>query len=216
MSDTTKPALYALTPEEHATVLVALRHYRGVMAACNDKRPVTTVHGTVQPLDYDGIGTLCAGLEHTGLDFSAIVSLFAEKAEDSPYVAAAQQMASEGKFEVDEPAVVSKGDDDGAYVMGWMWVSNDAAGLTTYWTIQLNAEIPDGAQVVGGGIVPDEPIWYFDDDEEFEQAEEYAKQLGFTYIRDTTSTLPEEREFTDDLDDFKQHADLRAAERERY
>jgi hypothetical protein len=39
--------------------------------------------------------------------------------------------SSDGEIEVDEDAVVSMGDDPGAYVMCWQWVSNEAAGIET-------------------------------------------------------------------------------------
>jgi len=32
-------------------------------------------------------------------------------------------------FEVDEDAIVSRGEDDGAFVMSWVWVTNEAAGI---------------------------------------------------------------------------------------
>ena len=35
----------------------------------------------------------------------------------------------DGEIEIDEDAVVSPGDDPGAYVQAWVWVSNSAAGL---------------------------------------------------------------------------------------
>jgi hypothetical protein len=134
MSDTKKPALYALTPEAHATVLAALRGYQIELqrldgAVPENLREIATNGGAVQPLDGKQIDQLCESLNQHGLDFSAIVPMFAELAQHSPYVAAAQRMAKDGEIEVDNPAVVSKGDDDGAYVMAWMWVSNRQAGF---------------------------------------------------------------------------------------
>jgi hypothetical protein len=43
------------------------------------------------------------------------------------YRAVARQRASEGDLEVDHNALVSKGDDDGAYVMAWLWIGDDGA-----------------------------------------------------------------------------------------
>jgi hypothetical protein len=45
------------------------------------------------------------------------------------YRSAAGGQAAEGELEVDANAIVSKGDDDGAYVMAWLWVSDEDAGL---------------------------------------------------------------------------------------
>jgi hypothetical protein len=130
-----KPALYALTPQQHATVLIALGHYQGMvasMALANtpDKRPVNTAHGSVVPLFAPtSVNDLYASLNHTGLDFSAVVPLFGED-ESDPYVAAALGHASEGELEVDVPAVVSRGDDPGAYVMAWIWITDEEAGVS--------------------------------------------------------------------------------------
>jgi hypothetical protein len=41
------------------------------------------------------------------------------------YRAAATEQSSEGELEVDPGAVVSKGDDHGAYVMAWLWIADD-------------------------------------------------------------------------------------------
>ena len=45
------------------------------------------------------------------------------------YRAAAMDQSSGGELEVDPNAVVSKGGDEGAYVMAWLWVSDDEAGI---------------------------------------------------------------------------------------
>lgn len=213
MTNKTKPALYALTPEAHATVLTALRHYHGVIAGFNDKRPATTAHGTVQPLDYDGIGELCKSIDHTGLDFSAIVPLFAESSEDSAYVRTARENQREGSFEIDDPAVVSHSD-AGAYVMGWMWVDDDEAGLSTYWTLQLGNTVPDGAKPQAGQIVPPEPVWYFGDELDHERAVAYARELGFKYEAGSVGRLPDDEEGVSDFEEFKEYADEIAAQRD--
>ena len=44
---------------------------------------------------------------------------------DEQYRAAAQDQAVEGEIEVDDNAVVSRGDDAGAYVAAWLWVANE-------------------------------------------------------------------------------------------
>jgi superfamily II RNA helicase len=49
----------------------------------------------------------------------------AEQRELDAYRRRAQQDAREGECEVDDNALVSKGDDDGAYVQAWVWVAND-------------------------------------------------------------------------------------------
>lgn len=47
------------------------------------------------------------------------------------YRLAALKCTEEGELEVDEGAPVSMGDDDGAYVQGWIWVPNEEAGVET-------------------------------------------------------------------------------------
>ncbi len=45
------------------------------------------------------------------------------------YRTGAKAQQREGELEVDDDAVVSLGDDAGAYVQAWVWVSNSDAGL---------------------------------------------------------------------------------------
>jgi hypothetical protein len=47
------------------------------------------------------------------------------------YRAAAVEQSSDGELEIDPGAVVSKGVDRGAYVMAWLWVSDEDAGIET-------------------------------------------------------------------------------------
>lgn len=57
----------------------------------------------------------------------------AEKLRREPDPDAAAFIAAvdiDDDLEVDEDAVVSRGEDDGAFVMSWVWVTNEAAGIT--------------------------------------------------------------------------------------
>lgn len=51
------------------------------------------------------------------------------------YVEAAKQAVvhEEGHMEVDDSAVVSRGDDPGAYVMAWIWVEDRDAKFESWW-----------------------------------------------------------------------------------
>ncbi len=49
------------------------------------------------------------------------------------FEAARQHHHKDGELEFDDFAVVSMGDDPGAYVMGWAWVYNAEAGLPDLW-----------------------------------------------------------------------------------
>lgn len=75
-----------------------------------------------------------AVLTDLGVDFSDCVRAFATKQDDADaaYIAAARENhAAEGALEFDDAVIVSKGDDPGAYVMGWTWVTNEEAGIKT-------------------------------------------------------------------------------------
>lgn len=52
-------------------------------------------------------------------------------AKDQRYRDAAEGLnfVREGECEIDDWAVVSKGDDGGAYVMAWVWVTDEQAGI---------------------------------------------------------------------------------------
>jgi hypothetical protein len=64
-----------------------------------------------------------------GLTFSDCTHAFGSDEFDS-YVQAARLHVREGELEVDTPAVVSRGADDGAYVMAWIWIDNQEAGIS--------------------------------------------------------------------------------------
>jgi hypothetical protein len=188
MSTPSKPALYALTPEAHATVMLALGHLQGMLASRPDARPATYAHGTVTPLDYAGIDRLRQDLNHTGLDFGPVVNLLGSD-ESNPYVAAALESdhLREGEIEVDVPTIVSEGDDNGAYVMAWIWIK------APYQTLQLNLD-------------PAEPVFYFDDVAEFDNAVEIANKLGLTYSIENAFELPPDEEVSD-ADEFESYAE---------
>lgn len=70
-------------------------------------------------------------LKAQGLCFSEIVPLYGESADDNRYVAYAREnLTREGEIEVDDPAVVSDGDDKGCYILAWVWVSDEDIGVT--------------------------------------------------------------------------------------
>lgn len=49
---------------------------------------------------------------------------------DEAYRDAAKALhGSDGHCEIDEGAVVSEGEDDGAYIQAWVWVSHEDAGI---------------------------------------------------------------------------------------
>jgi hypothetical protein len=59
-------------------------------------------------------------------DFAEATLHFAARQDPtlSHYVSAAQTKTKEGDLEIDDSAIVSKGDDSGAYVMAWLWVGD--------------------------------------------------------------------------------------------
>lgn len=52
-----------------------------------------------------------------------------QRATIAAYQRGAESLARDGEIEVDESPVISKGDDPGAYVQAWLWVSDEDAGL---------------------------------------------------------------------------------------
>ena len=64
--------------------------------------------------------------------FGSYINAYAELNQsdlDRLYIAAAQEKSREGELEIDDCAATSKGSDDGAYVMAWLWVDNSEAGI---------------------------------------------------------------------------------------
>lgn len=57
--------------------------------------------------------------------YSRVLCEFADIDEGEPYRKYAEdRLHKDGELEFDDDAVVSLGADDGAYVMGWVWVSD--------------------------------------------------------------------------------------------
>jgi hypothetical protein len=129
-----KPSLYALTDAEHATVLAALRDYQDYLtvhgAPRADLHDIATNGGAIAPLDDDQVDRLCESLNHEGLTFGEVVNLLGDD-EQAPHAAGANKhrLVQEGTLEVDPVTVVSRSADGGAYVMCWLWVSDELAGV---------------------------------------------------------------------------------------
>jgi hypothetical protein len=69
-----------------------------------------------------------------GLTFADCTVFFAAKRDDYAlkFVEAARnQMHRDGEVEIDELAIISESGDGGEYVLAWVWVSNEDAGLET-------------------------------------------------------------------------------------
>jgi len=106
-----------------------LEHIKAAMEACaaNNDRDVALFW-------TDEHKELRTRLETEAKEYRAIGALItaaiSEHDPDDPYRVAAQERATDD-FEVDGDAVVSPGDDAGAFVMAWTWVSDEAAGRFT-------------------------------------------------------------------------------------
>lgn len=55
----------------------------------------------------------------------------------------AKRQAVEGDLEVDDSAIVSEGDDNGAYVTGWKWISFEGMALDKELTDE-DDDVPSG------------------------------------------------------------------------
>lgn len=132
---------------QHAAILAALRFYQqcGGSSIGADIENIASNGDAFTPLVGDQIDTLCESinqaspakavvidaLKANGFCFSDFVAPFGDTEESSPFVKAAREAVArkEGSLEVDEPTIVSDGDKNGSYVMGWIWVSNEEAGI---------------------------------------------------------------------------------------
>lgn len=121
-----KTGLYALTDQQRITMVVALRLMQNMPALPDATNKIEEL-GAIRALGKVGIDALCESINHSGLEFAQITPLFGQD-ESNPYVARAFNLAYEGELEVDVPAVVSDSE-DGAYVMAWMWIPREDAGL---------------------------------------------------------------------------------------
>ena len=145
----------ALEAAELATVLAALRFYqeegRGDPANRSDAiHDIATACDEVTSLDASAIDALCERLNTSpprgalqslidhGLSFADVVPLFAEhQRTNEPHLTAYVDGADnlkivrDGELEIDGDAIVSKGSDGGAYVMAWLYVEDEDAGITT-------------------------------------------------------------------------------------
>lgn len=146
-----------LQPDEIATILAALRFYvsKGQAEPCNRSdaiHQIATAADELVSLDADAIDRLCERLnlettdrDHArtlrlmmddGLSFGDVLDAFAVRQRERepdlmPYAEAVESVLShaDGDFSTDATPIVSKGDEDGAYVLVWRWVRDDEAGL---------------------------------------------------------------------------------------
>lgn len=137
--------------------------------------------------------------------FGSYVNAYSERHDNDRYRRyrqAAQDQAVGGELEVDDWAVISAGDDDGAYVMAWLWVPNDELPLEpgpsySVWVAeQFNEDSP--------GWIPDISTleWRWIHDQTFtceddpdgigarRDAHEYARKLRQTYPCAYVAVLP--------------------------
>lgn len=144
----------AFEPDEMATILAALRYYqeKGQGDPANrsdDIHEIATCGDEVISLDATAIDDLCERLNTSpprgallslidaGLTFAQALPVFAEhqrvtEPDLAAYVEAADSLkiVRDGVLEVDGDVIVSKGN-GGAYVSAWLYVENQAAGITT-------------------------------------------------------------------------------------
>lgn len=64
-----------------------------------------------------------------GLTLTECLNAFANKEDDPFYLAAVQHSNRDGDCEIHFPPVVAESE-EGAYVLAWVWASNNDAGIT--------------------------------------------------------------------------------------
>lgn len=123
-----------------------------------------------------------------GLTFGEALNVFGEhqrqhSPELTPYSEAVDSvLPDEASFDSDDTPIVSKGDDAGAYVLVWAWVSDEDAGVFTLIEIEHFDEDPDGDEDrAGDGYyyrkVGDEGwsgAWHSEDEAKTEAENEYG------------------------------------------
>lgn len=134
--------LIACDKQQHSAILAALRYWQmngsPLPSGIDDIATSGGEHPLIEP---DALDQLCEeGVngaaqdtpqalrllsDHFALSFSDCIQHFAVSSEDSEIVTKALEMCNEGTLEIDDPAVISEGDDNGAYVMAWLWVPGD-------------------------------------------------------------------------------------------
>lgn len=134
---------------QQATILAALRFYQqSETRVCEAIEDIATNGGDFIAMTTEEIDHLCeeivnvtspakedvlSALVANGYTFSDVSTPFAVDSDTDPYAKAAclKVANEEGSIEVDGTTVISKGDDDGAYVMSWIWVSDVEAGVVS-------------------------------------------------------------------------------------
>ena len=89
--------------------------------------PTTTPQPT---LTHDEIVAALGTLVSNGLTFSDCIGVFGVDKQTNPYAkAAADEYLIDGAIEIDDMTVLSDSD-GGNYVMAWVWVSDEDAGVS--------------------------------------------------------------------------------------
>ncbi|MBE7540614.1 MAG: hypothetical protein HS122_19670 [Opitutaceae bacterium] len=141
----TKQNILLVDDRQHATLLAALRFYQaqGMGEPTNRTdaiHDIATNGDEVVSLDASGIDKLCerlqassarpevlASLKDEGMTIGECVTALAVP-NDDPYVLAARQLVQgDNDTEIDDNTTTSVGE-DGAWVLGWIWVNNEEAG----------------------------------------------------------------------------------------
>ena len=105
---------HLLAEREVATVIAGLRHWEADENRIHtDQYDIATNAGLEIALTHIEIDELCERLNSPPL------------ASDAQISAAKELYQRDGEVEIDQPAVESRGGDEGAYIMAWVWVSDD-------------------------------------------------------------------------------------------
>lgn len=125
-------SLLKLTPQQRWHMLAGLR---ALQRNLDSWHCIATNEGEVPLLNAEELDELCENLNVGALDvnFGGACRYFHEQQDPAlePYIQNAGQMnyVRGGEVEVDDYAIVSKGNGAGAYVLGWIWVDDETAGV---------------------------------------------------------------------------------------
>lgn len=105
------------------------RVFHAMRAEALTTKPESAPTPVLVPAAAGTIQERLAALKAEGLTFGACITAFGVDRDTDPFAKVAfENYQDEGSTEIDDFTVLSKSK-DGAYVMAWVWVSNEEAGI---------------------------------------------------------------------------------------
>lgn len=123
--------LLKVSSVEFDTILAALRFWQreGNMTHLPEWEIATETEKT--GLDDKAIDELCERINTVEVQFHECIRELGVETTKDPHAKSAWEIYHrDGELEIDDFTVISYGEDPGAYVMGWVWISDETAGVS--------------------------------------------------------------------------------------